>query len=141
MNDAAEPDAGAEPRRRPRQLVLAAVILVVFGALTVVNGWALQRLVDDSVAHGQSVPGVVYGALYLQYVLGLGQILSAVFVWQGREWARIVAIVVCSVNILTALLSLVAGALYLGCLGILVNAGLIRILTLRDVVDWCRRRH
>src|SRR5579859_1624597 len=82
MTDEAEP----VPRRRPGRVVLAAVVLVVFGALTVVNGWALQRIADDSAAHGQSVPAVLYGALYLQYALGLGQIVSAVFVWQGRHW-------------------------------------------------------
>ena len=135
MTDEAEP----VPRRRPGRVVLAAVVLVVFGALTVVNGWALQRIADDSAAHGQSVPAVLYGALYLQYALGLGQIVSAVFVWQGRHWARILAIVLCSVNILLALLSLAAGALYLGCLGILVNAALIRMLTLDEVTDWCGR--
>ncbi len=141
MTDEAEPDAadGPEPRRRPRQVVLVVVLLVLFGALTLVNGWAIQRIVDDSAAHGQSVPGAVYGAFSLQYALGVAQIVGAAFIWQGRQWARIVAIVVCSVNILSAVLSLVTGALYLGCLGILINAGLIRMLTLDDVADWCRR--
>ena len=130
---------GVEPvRTRPRQGTVAAVLLVVFGLLGLGIAWLLLVVLNDQADHGESVNGVLYALVYGQFVVSAAQVGSGLFVWQGKSWARTLAIVICSLNILGGVLSLFSGSFLQAIAGIALNAGLIRILNRPDVRDWCR---
>ncbi|HKT00579.1 MAG TPA: hypothetical protein VJT31_13675 [Rugosimonospora sp.] len=127
------------PATRPRQATLLAVLLAVFGGLGICAGYLLLSIVNDSASHGQSVPAVLYVLVYGQFALAAAEAVCGVFVWQGRAWARTAGNVLCSVNIVGAVLSLFAGAIPQAIAGIAINIGLLRLLNNEDVRDWCSR--
>lgn len=122
---------------RPRRATTAAVLLGVFGLLGILSALLLRSVVGDSVDHGQSVPAVLYVLVYAQFALSATQAICGVFVWQGRSWARVVAIVLCSVNIVGAVVSLFTGAVLQTIAGLALNIGLLRLLNNDDVREWC----
>jgi hypothetical protein len=126
-------------RPRPRKATTAGVMLIVFGALSLLLGLLLLSLLNSDKNNGNTVSSAFYGAAYLQMVLSVAQIVSGVLVLQGRSWARVLAIVLCGLNLLGDLVSLFSGAGFQGILGVLVNIGLIRLLVNDEVVEWCRR--
>lgn len=123
---------------RPRQVWLASIMLAVFGALGLVVAFLLLAILNDDASHGQSVSGGLYFIVALQAVVSAAQIGSGAFVWLGRSWARTLAIGICVVNILGALLGLASGAFLQVILGVVLNIALIRLLMHEDVVEWCR---
>jgi hypothetical protein len=120
-------------RERPRQVTMTAVLLAVFGGL----GLMLAMLLLSVVNNEDDLPGWVYGLVFVQFLLSGAQILSGIFVWLGRSWARTVATVVCSVNLVGAALSLVSGAFLQAITAAAVNIALLRMLRGRDVTEWC----
>jgi hypothetical protein len=143
--DGATPTRGASPGpaarsapRRPRPVIFASIALVDVGLLGVLLTWLLLSLLNAATDHGQSVNAVFYGLCYLQFALSGTQIASGLFVWSGRQpWARIAAIVICSVNLLGGVVSLFAGSCLPGLFNLALNIGLIRVLTNDEVYDWC----
>ena len=130
-----------EPTRpsRPRQATMLAVLLGAFGVLGILLAFLLRSIVGDSADHGQSVPAVLYILVYAQLLLSATQAISGVFIWQGREWARVLAIVLCSVNILGAVVSLFTGAILQAIGALAINIGLLRLLNNEDVREWCAK--
>jgi hypothetical protein len=129
----------ARPRGpRPRQATVAAILLGLFGLLGVFVAWLLVAALKDDTDHGETVNGALYALAYLQFALSGAQIVSGLLVWQGRAWARILAIVLCSVNLLGGVLSLASGGAFQAITALALNIGLIRMLTRPDVADWCR---
>lgn len=130
-----------EPTRpsRPRQATMLAVLLVVFGGLGLVAALLLMSIVGDSADHGQEVPAFLYVLVYAQFVLSVALAACGIFVWQGRSWARILAIVLCSLNIAGGVVSLFSGAVFQAVAGIAVNIAMLRLLNNDDVRAWCDR--
>ncbi|GIJ60868.1 hypothetical protein [Virgisporangium aurantiacum] len=130
-------DPVAEPadqiRERPRQVTWTAILLVVFGGL----GLMLAMLLLSAVNDEGDLPGWVYLLVFVQFVLSGTQILSGVFVWLGKSWARTVATVVCSINLVGAVLSLVSGAIPQAITAGVVNVAVLRMLRGREVTEWC----
>ena len=126
----AQPDH--QTRERPRQVTITAILLVVFGALSLMLAMLLLSVVND-----EDVAAWVYGLVAVQFLLSGAQILSGIFVWLGRAWARTVATVVCSVNLVGAVLSLASGAVPQAITAGAVNIALLRMLRGRDVTEWC----
>src|SRR5205807_2387966 len=116
------------PRPRPRQAKTAAVLLVIFGVLTLAVTSLLLSVVNDQSDHGEAVNPFVYGLAYGQFVFSVAQVTSGLFVWQGRAWARTLAVVLCSVNILGGVVSLISGNVVQAIVSIALNGGLISIL-------------
>jgi Co/Zn/Cd efflux system component len=128
----------AEAREpRPRQVKVATVLMVLFGILGLFVTWLLLSVLNDDADHGETVKGGLYTLCYLQFALSSLQIISGVLVWQGRPWARYLAITLCSINIAGDVFSLAAGARLQAISGVAINVGLIRMLMRYEVVDWC----
>jgi hypothetical protein len=121
------------PRIRPRQVSLSAILLVVFGGL----GLMMAMLLLSVVNRETDLPGWIYLLVYAQFLLSGLQILSGIFVWLGRAWARTAATVVCSINLVGAVFSLFGGAFLQAITGAVVNIALIRMLRGEDVREWC----
>jgi hypothetical protein len=124
---------------RPRQVKTLAILLIVFGVLGLLFALLLMSIVSDSAGHGQSVPAVLYVLVFAQVALSAAQAITGVFVWQGRSWARVLAIVLCSVNIVGALVSLFTGAILQAISGAAINVALIRLLNNDEVQVWCSK--
>jgi hypothetical protein len=124
---------------RPRQVKTLAVLLVIFGVLGLLFALLLMSIVNDSGDHGQSVPAVLYVLVFVQLALSAAQAMSGVFIWQGRSWARVLAIVLCSVNIIGAVVSLFTGAIFQAISGAAINIGLLRLLNNYEVQVWCSK--
>jgi hypothetical protein len=123
------------PRRvRPRQVKVVSILLVFFGLLGVAIAWLLLSLIDDDVNHGETVNRFLYVLCYAQFALAVLQIASGALVWQGANWARITAIVLCGINALSGVISLFSGGGFQAIVGILLNIALIRMLLRDDVV-------
>ncbi|GAA3396348.1 hypothetical protein [Cryptosporangium minutisporangium] len=124
---------------RPRKATTAAVLLIVFGGLGLLFALLVMSFVNDSADHGQSMAGIAYVLVYAQFALSGTQIVSGVFVWQGRDWARVLAIALCSLNIVGAAVTLISGAVFQALLAVALNVALIRALNDDDVRAWCDR--
>jgi len=135
----AMPATPSAPATRPRQATILAVLLAVFGVIGLFSAYLLQLVVTDSTSHGQSVPAVLYVLVYAGFAFAAAEALCGIFIWQGRAWARILAIVLCSVNIVGAVVSLFSGAIPQAIAGVAINVGLLRMLNNEDVRDWCDR--
>ena len=120
---------------RPRKATVLSILLIAFGGLGFLFAILLMSLVTDS--HGASVPAYMYILVFVQFALSGAQAVSGVFVWQGRNWARVLAIALCSLNILGAVVSLFTGAILQAISGIAINVGLIRLLNDYEVQAWC----
>jgi hypothetical protein len=117
-------------------VTVTAILLVMLGVLGVLFAWLIFELINDDTSHGESVSGWPYALAYVQLAMSGLQIAAGVMVWVGRAWARKLAIVLCSISILTDLFSIVSQAPS-ALAGIVLNIGLIRLLTHDDVADWC----
>jgi hypothetical protein len=127
-------------RRRPGQVVIGSIAMVVVGLLGVLTTWLLLSLLNDAADHGESVKSWLYGLCYLQFVVSGTQIVSGVVVWFGRQpWARTAAIVICVLNLLGGVVSLFSGNCLPAIFNVILNIALIRILSSDDVHDWCHR--
>jgi hypothetical protein len=124
-----------QTRDRPRQVSWAAALLVVFGGLSLMLAMRLLSVVNDE----DDLPVWVYGLVYVQFLLAGFQILSGVFVYIGRAWARRLAMVICGINLVGAVLSLVSGAIVPAITSAVVNVALLRMLRSADVAAWCER--
>jgi uncharacterized membrane protein (DUF2068 family) len=123
---------------RPRRVTTAGVLLIVLGALGVLLSFFVIALLHRDQNNGDTVSGGVFFLLYLQLVLSAAEAVAGILLLQGRGWARIVAIVLCSINLAGAVISLFTGAGGSVITGILINVALIRLLTREEVVEWCR---
>ena len=122
---------------RPRQAKTAAVLLIVFGVLGFLLAILLLSIVSDS--HGQSVPAVLYVLVLAQMALSAAQAVSGVAIWEGWSWARGLAIALCSVNLVGALVSLFTGAIFQAISAAAINIGLLRLLNNYEVQVWCSK--
>jgi hypothetical protein len=122
-------------RERPRQVSWLAALLVVFGGLSLMLATRLLSIVNDE----SDLPAWVYVLVGVQFLLAGAQMLSGVFVYIGRAWARRVATVVCVINLVGAVLSLVSGAIVPAITSAVVNIALLRLLRSTDVAEWCDR--
>jgi hypothetical protein len=128
----------AAPHRppRPRQVTTAAVLLVLLGLLGVFGTWLLLSLANNAVKQGHVVSPAVHQFGYIQFALSGALIASGLLVWLGKPWGRILAIVLCSVNVLGGVIALFRGLPYMIIIGILLNISLIRTLSQDTVKDW-----
>lgn len=133
MTDPAVQPTDRSRERAPRQVWWASILLAVFGGL----GLMLAMLLLSVVNNEDDVPGWVYVLVYVQFLLSGLQILSGIFVWLGRRWARTAATVVCSINLFGAVLSLLTGAFLNALTTGAVNIALLRLLRSREVAEWC----
>jgi len=131
------PGNDATARPRPRQATIAAILLMVFGLLAILVALVLLSTINDAVDHGESVNSVLYVLVYGQIVLSGAQIASGALVLTGKPWSRVLAVALCSVNILGGVVSLISGAVLQAIVAIAINGGLIGLLNRDDVRDWC----
>lgn len=122
--------------RRPRPVWVASVLLTAFGLIGVVFAWVSEASLG---AHGEAVKPALRALLYIQLVLSAAQAGSGLFLWQGRNWARVLALLLCGINIAGGVITLLSGALG-AIVGIAVNVVLIKMLRDGEVWDWCNPR-
>jgi len=96
-------------------------------------------VLSDLGSHGESVNPAIRVGLYAQILLSLTQIGAALALLPGYSAARILAIIVCVLNLIGAVITLLTGA-FAAIFAIIVNGALIRALTRDEVQDWCDRR-
>lgn len=129
-----EADPAVQPvRYRPRQVTVTSVLLAIFGGLGLMMAMLLLSIVNNE----SDLPVWIYGLVYAQLLLSGAQILSGIFVYLGKAWARKVAVVICGINLAGAVLSLFTGAILQAITAAAVNIALIRLLTGSDVAEWC----
>jgi hypothetical protein len=124
-------------RRRPRRVTTISTVLMAFGVVGLLDAGVLLFVFTDAADHGRSIPLFLYGLCFLQFALSATQVVSGVFVWRGRSWARITAIVICAVNVLGAIAFIFFGAVPQGCLTMVVNIAIIGFLANNEVTNWC----
>jgi hypothetical protein len=132
MTDPEAPPRDRSQERPPGKVWLVSILLAVFGGLSLM----LAMLLLSAVNNENDLPGWVYGLVFVQFLLAGLQILSGVFVWIGKAWARTIATVVCSINIAGAVLTLLSGGVLNGLVTMSVSIGLIVLLRHREVSDW-----
>lgn len=127
------------PPRRPGTVTAAAVILYVSAGLSMLACCVLGSLAGD-------VPDELSNLLTLAVVLLLGgavlNVVLAYFVLEGRQWAQIATIVLCGLGIVVSVLQLLANPEAVGasgCLGILINALIIFLLSTEDARAYFRQ--
>ncbi len=140
----AHPPAPEEPPaafvyRGPRPSVAStgAVLLVVFGALGVLVTLVILGQFGSADDDGQSVDTIDYLIWWGQLLFSSAQIVAGVFVWRGAEWARLLGIVLCGLNMLGGLASLFGGAVLPAFVNLAANGGIIATITRPDVREWC----
>jgi hypothetical protein len=126
-------------RPRPRRATTVSVLLIVFGALGLLIGVLLLALISHDKNKGETISTALYISAYLQLLLSAAEIAGGVLVLQGKEWARILAIVLCSLNVLGGVISLVSGGGGSGIVGMGLNLLMIRLLLNSEVAEWTRR--
>lgn len=131
------PSTTAHREPRPRRVWTASALLIAFGLLLILVSWFLLSVVNDSAAHGRSVPSTVYVALYGQLALSLAQVVSGVFVWQGKKWALTTAKVICWLNVAGGIVTAISSSTVQALGGIAINGGILATLSHSDVADWC----
>ncbi|GAA0932684.1 hypothetical protein GCM10009557_94840 [Virgisporangium ochraceum] len=124
-----------QTRDRPRQVNIVSVLLVVFGGLSLMLAMLLLSIVNNE----SDLPPWIYVLVYGQLLLAGLQILSGIFVWLGKAWARTAAMVVCGINLVGAVFSLVSGSIFQAVTAGVVNIALLRLLRSTEVTDWCER--
>ena len=127
-----------QPRVRPRSATTAGVLLIVIGALGLLFGVLVLALANHDKNQGETVSATLFIAGYVQIVFSGVQIVNGVMVLQGKAWARVTAIVLCSLTLLIGVVSLTSGGGSTGVVGLGLNILLIRLLLNRDVIAWCR---
>lgn len=109
----------------------------MFGVLGGLFGLLIVASVRDDVAHGADADPIVVALAAAQVLMALAEVVSGVFPWIGRSWARVVATVVCAVSLVSGVLLLLQGTPS-GLAGILLNLGVIVTVNREDVADRCR---
>jgi MFS family permease len=131
-------DKGRYAPRRTRNVVIASAALVGLGLLGVLLAWVLLSVLNDEADHGQSVGSWLYALCYVQVVLSGTQVVSGLFIWRGgHRWARLAALVICVVNLLSGVVTLLSGNIFQGLFGTAMNGALIGLLRNDDLYDWC----
>jgi hypothetical protein len=116
-----------------------AVLLVIFGVLGLLLSVVIFAALRDDAAGGVIVPAPGYMLAGITVVVALAQVVSGVFLFRGREWARLLAITVCAINLISGVISLASGAVTQAVLGVVVNIAFIAGLNHYEVKIWCRR--
>ena len=129
------PNAPAPPPRMPRRVMVVSALMALFGLLGVLVSWAL---VSGLGAHGESVRPALYVILYTQLALSATQVGVVPFLLARRNWARVLALTLCSLNIVGAVISLLTGN-FAAIGAIALNGALIRALRNDQVWDWFDR--
>ncbi len=92
-------DASTLTRRTPKWLRVAAVIAVVFGAMTVFSGGSvLFGPREAQAAAGNYVPYV----LWFNFLAGFAYILAGIGIWIGANWAKWLAMGILGATIVVA---------------------------------------
>lgn len=129
----------AQEARRPREVWIASILLVVFGVLGTLLSLILFGFLREDDSHGAEVSGLAYGFVFLGLALALAEVVSGIFVFIGREWARRLAIAICALNAVSSLFTLASGSVLQVITGLAINIGIIVTLTKYEVSNWCRR--
>ena len=152
----ATPAPPAVPVRRPDSVVWAAVLTWIFSGLTLIvlaaSGFVFAqdphglladaRRQQPSFADAGVTDSVLITAVVVMMsvfaVWALVAAVLAVFVWRGREWARIALAVSAMVAGVVSIIGVVAGGITLP---LLVACGVAtRLLLAPPAAAWCRRR-
>jgi hypothetical protein len=129
-----EADPAVRPvRHRPRRVTMTSVVLAIFGGLGLMMAMLLLSIVNDE----SDLPAWIYVLVYAQLLLSGAQILSGIFVYLGKAWARKMALVICGINLVGAVLSLFSGVILQAVTAAAVNIALVRLLTGTEVAEWC----
>lgn len=117
------------PPQRPGSVTAAAVILFGSAGLGALGCCGLLVLVNDLDDAGQRMFTILGGILAVVVLLN---VLLGYFLLQGRQWARVTTIVICTIGIGATILSLILtggqGGLS-NCVGLIVNITLIALLS------------
>ena len=134
-----EPEAIYWGDSRPGAATTGGVLLIVFGALAVIFSlYVISQLHATEVDYGESVDGFYYAIYVGQMVFSAVQIVAGIFLLKGREWARIVGILTCSLNLLAAIVALFTGSALAALFAFAINGGIITALTRPNVREWCQ---
>jgi hypothetical protein len=132
-----KPDAGPLVRgRRPGPVWAATVILILVGAFLAFATSLLYLELDSDRSHGRSVEGVLWLVVALYELMAVAYVVLGVFIFRGANWARITAAVLAGINLVFALITIVASQSISGCLGLVLPIGLLALMFNRDVREW-----
>lgn len=126
---------------RPGAATTGGVLLIVFGVLAVIfSVYAISQLHATEVDYGESVDGFYYGIWYGQMAFSAVQVVAGIFLLKGREWARIVGILTCSLNLVAAIVALFTGSVLAALVAFAINGGIIAALTRPNAREWCQEQ-
>jgi len=146
----------APPLRRPDSVVWATVLTWIFSGLTLIvlaasafvfaqdphgliaEARQQQPSFDDAGVSDSMLIAFASVTMAIFAVWALVAALLALFVWRGRDWARIALVVSALVAAVVSIIGVVAGGITLP---LLVACGVVaRLLLAPPAATWCRRR-
>jgi hypothetical protein len=83
-------------RKRPKLILIAAIVAILFGALTIVSGGSVIFFSESARAAGNYVPFVVW----FNFLAGFGYVITGMGLYQWRRWAVNLSIVIAMATVL-----------------------------------------
>jgi hypothetical protein len=131
-------DESALNRIRPKRATTAGVLLIVIGALGMLLSLVILAGLGYLSDSGASVNSGYFVLFIVQIAMSAFQIASGIFALQGKSWARIAGIVICSITIAGNVINVLSGGTAPGLIGIALNGWVVATLSHPDVRAWCR---
>ena len=132
-------EPAASPMPRPREVKVATMVLAAIGAIGLLTAWLLLTVLRDDQNHGQDVASGYFTLVYLQFAFSGLQVISAVLLWLGSRWGRVLGIVLCAIDVIAAVANLGHGAVVPTLFGVVLNIVAIRALADSEIGYWVER--
>ncbi|MFC0627238.1 hypothetical protein [Kribbella deserti] len=127
---------GAQPTRPPRQVVVASIISVIIGVMSLLGALVAMTSAGAEMAATLGQPDAAGMLPVLFLICGLVYIVPAIFLHKRARWARIVLMVVAALGVLGGILSLPASII-----GIALHIGILVMMVQPPTKQWFGVRH
>ena len=81
---------------RPTYILIAAIIAILFGALTIISGGSVIFLSESARAAGDIVPFVVW----FNFLAGFAYVISGIGLYKWRQWAIYLSMIIAVLTML-----------------------------------------
>jgi uncharacterized membrane protein (DUF2068 family) len=110
-------------KRRPLGVTLVAILLIIIGIISLVSGLILLV--------------IIVGIIPL--VLGIAYLVMAYGLWKGRNWARIISLILAGIGIVMGIVYIIQDNLGGGIASLIINGVIIFYLNRPNVKAFFRK--